>query len=220
MTRQILVFLIVSIFLTACISTKEFTSYVAPKYQNIKTIPNDNQLVFDLSALKDMNKAVTSTRTKSLFIPAILYWQWNKTIKCEINPVILGKIFQESFLKYADSLKVKEKLQRRKLEIKIENIPNNFVYTQDSFFLMLILFYVSSEYELLFPQKQNLIVSYKLSENGLTTKEGKLIAINQEQPIKNPWDSTLKFIWLYLEQFEQNNQRMTKEIAKQLLIEL
>jgi hypothetical protein len=56
-------------------------------------------------------------------------------------------------------LKVKEKLQGHKLEMKIEKIPNSFVYTHRGNSIVLIIAYTVSNLEAIFPQEQDLVVS-------------------------------------------------------------
>jgi hypothetical protein len=219
MTKQLLTILTITL-LTSCIGTKKFTSFVEPKFQEAKTNSANDYFTFDLAGLENKTSSITSTKLKSQFIPAILYWQWNNTIKCEVNPVIVGQSFQENFLHYADSLKIQEKLQGRKLEMKLENIPNSFVYTHKGNSVILIIAYTVSDLEAIFPQEQDLIVSYKLTQNGSTIKEGKLTASIKDQPIKNVWKSTKKFTWLYIDQFKQNTKLMTKEIVEKLMTEI
>ena len=218
MKRQILTILTITL-LTSCIGTKKFTGFVEPKFQDKQTSSTNDNIMFDLTGLENKAVSVTSTKVKSQFIPAILYWQWNNTIKCEVNPAIVGQSFQENFLQYSDTLKVQEKLQGRKLEMKIEKIPNSFVYTHKGNSVILIIAYTVSDLEAIFPQEQDLVVSYKLTQNGSTIKEGRLTATNKDQPIKNVWKSTKKFTWLYIDQFKQNNKIMTKEIVEKLMTE-
>lgn len=206
--------------LTSCVSTKKFTSFVEPRFIDAKVNTNSGNFVFDFTNFENTNTPVVSKKLKSQFIPAILYWEWNNTIKCEIDPKIVGQLFQENFLYFADTLKLQDKLQGRKLEIKLEKIPSNFVYTNKGSTIIFIFAYAISTLEAIFPQEQNLMISYKLTEDGKTIKEGKLDVANKDQPLKNVWKSTKKFTWLYIDQFKQNNQTMTKEIVENLLIEI
>ncbi|MGA9639021.1 hypothetical protein [Flavobacterium sp.] len=218
--KQTILSILTITLLTSCIGTKKFTGFVEPKFQDKQLISTNENIIFDLTGLENTSASITSTKVKSQFIPAILYWQWNNTIKCEVNPTIVGQSFQENFLRYSDTLKVKEKLQGRKLEMKIEKIPNSFVYTHKGNSVILIIAYTVSDLEAIFPQEQDLVVSYKITENGSTIKEGKLTTSNKDQPIKNVWKSTKKFTWLYVDQFKQNTKIMTKEIVEKLIAEI
>lgn len=218
--RQKILSILTITLLTSCIGTKKFTGFVEPKFQDTKTSLTNDNFTFDWTGLESKVNLVMSTKVKSQFIPAIIYWQWNNSIKCEINPIIVGQYFQESFLQYADTLKVKEKLQGRKLELKLEKIPNSFIYTHKGNSIIFIVAYTVKDLEAIFPQKQDLVVSYKLTQNGLTIKEGKLNTSNKDQPLKNVWKSTKKFTWLYIDQFKQNTKIMTKEIVEKLITEI
>lgn len=219
MKRQLL-FILIILLLTSCIGTKKFSGFVEPKFQETKISSTNEKIIFDMTGLESKTSSVTSTNEKSQFIPAILYWQWNSTIKCEVRPDIVGKLFQEDFLQYADTLNVYEKLLGRKIEIKIENIPNSFVYTHKGNSIILIVAYTVSDLEAIFPQKQDLVVSYKLAQDDSIVKEGKLTIMNKDQPARNLWKSTKNFTWLYVDQFKQNNKIMTKELVERLLTEI
>lgn len=219
MKNQLLALLSIAL-LTRCVSTKNFTAIVEPKFQQTKAGLTSDKISFDLSGLDTTKTKVTSTKVKSQFIPAILYWEWNNTIKCEVNPIIMGQAFQKNFLFYSDSLKVQEKLQDRKLEIKVDRIPNSFVYTNKGNALILIVAYTVGGLEAIFPQEENLVVNYKLTQDGSIIKEGKLTTANKNEPVKNEWKSTKNFTRMYVDQFKQTNKDITKEIVEKLIIEL
>ena len=128
MKKNILSILTITL-LTSCIGTKKFAGFVEPKFQDKPLKSINANITFDLTGLENTNATITSTKLKSQFIPAILYWQWNNTIKCEVNPTLIGQLFQKNFLHYSDTLSVQEKLQGRSLEMKVEKIPNSFIYT-------------------------------------------------------------------------------------------
>lgn len=220
MNKLILIFLTFS-FLTSCISSKKFTRYVEPNVQdNISTISvSPENLSFDFTGIENSRPAVVSTKLKSQFIPAILYWQWDNTIQCEINPKIAGRLFEENFYILADSLNLLEKLQNYTLEITIEEIPNSFIYSNKGNITILLIVYTISGLEAIFPEDKNLAISYRIRKEGNTVKEGKITASNQLQPVKNIMKSTKKFTELYVNQFKTNNYNMTKEIAEKILTE-
>lgn len=84
--KQIILSILTITLLTSCIGTKKFTGFVEPKFQNKPLISTNENINFDLTSLENTSASITSTKVKSQFIPAILYWQWNNTIKCEVNP--------------------------------------------------------------------------------------------------------------------------------------
>lgn len=219
MKKTLLAFLVVTLF-TACISTKNYNAIVEPKFKEITTITTSENFIFDLSPLENKNSSATSKRVSSKFIPAIFFWKWEKTILCEINPFVVGQSFQDNFLKYADTLNVAKKIEGKKLAIKVEQIPNSFEYTYSVNALMLVIAFSYSETQVILPQRQNLVVSYKLSQDGTSSKEGKLIVMDRSKPLTHSSKSTQKFTGIYIDQFKQNGKEMTKELVEKLLAEI
>jgi len=220
--KQKILILITIIALTSCVSTKTYSGYIEKKLEtqiNSTDIQNES-ISFDLSQLEVQTNSVETEKIKSFFIPAILYWGWENTIECKINPTIVGKVFKSSFLNCADSLGLFNNLNEQKIEISIEKIPTSFVYTNKGNTMIFIIAYSVSELEAIYPQEQNLVINYKLIKNGQQTKSGKLIATNKDKPIKNIWKSTKKFTWLYIDKFDNNIKILTNEIVDQLLKEI
>jgi hypothetical protein len=85
-----------TVLLSSCVSTKKYTSYVEPKIQDIRNTRNDTSslLTFDFSALENENASVVSNKTHSFHIPAIIFWMWETSIKCDIDPKIMGNLFK------------------------------------------------------------------------------------------------------------------------------
>jgi hypothetical protein len=213
-------FVLVAALLTSCISTQKYTSFVEPKFQHNKAEIKTKNIFFDVNNLDNLKNKVVSTKLKSQFIPAILFWQWENTIKCEISPVILGQEVQKDFMYYADSLKMEEKLKNKKLEINIEKIPNTFVYTNKGNAVILLIAYTTSSLVAILPEEQSMVVSYKLTENSSIVKQGQISIKNKNESLKNIWKSAKKFTWLYVEKFKQNSKNMTKELAEKLSKEI
>mgnify|MGYP001580911997 FL=1 len=156
-------------------------------------------------------------KLKSFFIPAILYWQSEHTLKCDLNPKVPAKFFEQEIIRLADSLDLKSKLNGQKLELTILQIPHSFIYTHKETAIIFIVAYVVSGLEAIYPGNNGLKVSYRISANGETKKTGVLVIPNTEQPIKNVWKSTKKFTWAYLDQYRQNSDKMSRSFLKQLM---
>lgn len=218
--KKLILGILTSSLLTSCIGTKKFSAFVAPKFQEEQSTYSNDDIIFDLTGLETKSDSITSTKVKSLFIPALLYWEWNNSLKCEISPNIVGQVFQRNFHQFSSIFNIQEFLQGKKLEIKVENIPNSFSYTYKGNTIILIFAYSISELEAIFPLEQDLTINYKLTQNGSILKEGRLTVKNTDKPIQNVSKSTKKFIWYYIDQFKENNKNMTKELVEKLLAEL
>jgi hypothetical protein len=211
--RTIFFSLILFLFSTSCVSTKKYTGFVKPKFEkSVSEIENENgKITFDLSKLDTITDIVKSEKLKSMFIPAIFYWGWENTIKSEIDPQTVGEIFRNSFLYYSDSLGLSEKLGNKNLEISIEKIPTSFVYTNKGYTVIVLVAYVVSGLEAIYPETPEIILSYRLRENGQNIKTGDLTIDNKDIPVKNIWKTPKKFTYMYIENFEKNVKNSAKE---------
>jgi hypothetical protein len=215
-------YIILAFSFTSCISTKQYSGIVESKikdYENNTEVRLGN-LSFDLSELKTQASPVISTRIRWRFIPALVYWHWEKNIKSEIDPKIMGNSFIKDFFTYAADYHLQEKLKGRTLEIKVERIPHSFVYTTKGYSLILGIAYMVSNQELIHPIDTDLIISYRITENGSLLKEGELLASFKKQSQRNFLNSTKKFTWQFIDQLHLNTNQLTKEIVEQLSNEL
>jgi len=140
--KKIYIFILIPIVLSSCISTAKFNQYVYQGYSNLPKInkQNNNESVSirtdELDDLEDL--LVKSEKQKSYFIPAIIFWTWNTTIKCELSPTSVADRFNTSFISYADLFSLQQKLNGQRLELSLESVPNSFVYTSKGTILFLI----------------------------------------------------------------------------------
>ncbi|MDR2423919.1 MAG: hypothetical protein LBD59_04245 [Prevotellaceae bacterium] len=194
--------------------------YVESRFIEPYVNRDSGNIVFDYTELDSIDKPVVATKLKSLFIPAIFYWQWNRTIKCKIDPRTVGQAFQEHFLNFADELNLYEKLQGRQLEIKLEKIPNSFIYTDNGFAIIYIYGYMMSSKEAILPQVKNLVISYKLTDAKQTVQEGRIEIADKNEPIYNQLKLVKTFTWSYIDVFKHNNKTMAQETVEQLLTDI
>jgi hypothetical protein len=195
------------------------SSFVRPTFEkSINEAEHESRTItFDLSKLGTIEDVVESKKLKSWFVPAIFYWGWNNTIETLIDPQTIGYIFKSNFIYYSDFLGLSEKLDRRNLEITIEEIPTSFMYVNESHTIILFLHVATSSTEAISPQIQNTVISYRLFDNGREVKSGELEIDNKNFVMNNTWNSTKKFTRKYTEQFENNIRESAKEAVLALL---
>lgn len=217
MKLKILILTAITVF-TGCVSTRTYSTYVREKLETqlkAGAIQHEN-ILFDLTHLREQAGLVESEKVNSFFIPAILYWGWENTIECSISPSIAGEMFKSNFLDSADSLGLLQNLNGQNLEITVEALPTRFVYTNQGSTMIFIIAYTVSTLEAIYPEEQNLVITYKLSANGQETKAGRITALNTAMPIKNIWKSTKKFTWMYIDRYDYTMKTLTHDIVRQL----
>lgn len=221
--KKLLLILILILLLTSCLGTKKYNGFVCRKiksnsYQQSKKLNDFVQIRTDSLVMPDTLS--TCKKLKSLFIPAILYWQWENTIKCDLNPSTPTSILHSFIESYADSVKLKEKLNGQTLELSILKIPSSFIWTYKGHCIIFLVAYTIGELEAIYPLGQYLKVNYRLLKGGQETKTGTLTIKNIDLPIKNTWKSTRKFTWLYIDQYDKNIKNLSKLLIDKLLTEI
>jgi len=218
--RPVNLILITTLLFTSCVSTKKYSNFVKPKFEKSASETAErysNSISFDLSNLETIDDIVKSEKLKSQFIPAILFWQWENNIKCRISPQSVGSMFKSYFIEYSETLGLSEKLANKTLEVKIEELPSNFVYANKGYTIIFIIAYTISQLEAIYPENQDFVIKYKLQENGQEIISEEIRITNKDIPLKNIWSTTGKFTKNYVEQFENNIKASANEAVRMLL---
>ena len=123
--KNILLFLPVLLFLTSCVSTKRYTAFTKEKLSAINptyhtTLPDYIEIKTDSLIAQD--SLVKVYKLKSFFIPAILYWQTEHTLKCDLDPKVPATFFEQEIIQLAESVDLKSKLNGQKLELSVLQI--------------------------------------------------------------------------------------------------
>lgn len=218
---KIIGFVLVVILLSAsCVSTKKYSSFVKPKFEELKDSENSKNITFDLSKLDSLEGIVKAEKLKSQFIPAILFWQWENNIKCQICPQSVGNMFKSDFIYYSESLGLSDKLGNRNLKIGIEEIPSSFIYINKGYTIIFIVAYTISQLEAIYPDNYDFVIKYEIQENGQENISGDILKINRDVPLQNTWSTTKKFTQNYVLQFENNINEVAKETVLIILNKL
>jgi hypothetical protein len=220
MSRKIVILILATASLYSCISTQELESFVYMKYaQQSQTMRNNDYMEYDNIKLNEMDSSVKTKKLKARFIPAIIVYEWNTTIKCDLSKKQSFLTFNNYFQYYADSLNIKEKLNGQKLIISIDSIPDTFVYINEGYIENIFSAYVDAS-EGIYPENEKLIFSYRVVQGSNTTKSGRIEMRNVDAPLLNAWKSTKKLTWLYLDRYENNLRYNSRLAIEQLNSEL
>jgi len=214
------------ILLTSCLGEKKYADFVYNKYNSqtqaadlTKDAPDYISVKAD-SSINKLDTLVVAKKLKSQFIPAILYWQWENTIRCELDPKISIRTFNKYLFSYADSANLKERLNGQKLELSINDLPNSFVYTHKGNSIILLIAYTVNDTEAIIPENKDVKISYRLVKDNIETKKGTLLIPDETQAMQNIWKSTQKFTWSYMSQYDNNLQKLSKNVIDKILTEI
>ncbi|MDX5418890.1 MAG: hypothetical protein LPK09_06720 [Hymenobacteraceae bacterium] len=217
--KRFIYLLALGVCLTGCVGTKKYATYVDEKLKTVAQETDQHDWLI-VQAPASAPKASNYIQLESSFIPAIVYWGWNSTISCEIDPYATTEFVKRGIYQAAQNLEVQQKLAGRQLVIELEKVPGQFMYENKGSTIFLVFAHVTTGEETITPRPTELLVRYKLIENGEVIATGKNMKSNQEQPLRNMWKSTKKFTWMHLELLEREAVRMGAEslidIMKQL----
>lgn len=211
--------LVAALGLTSCMGTKKYASFVDQRVPTEQvTAPQHDALVVKAPAAGQ-----TGNQFKQLersFIPALVYWGWNSTISCELDPGMAAAAVSRGMYQAADKLNLQDRLAGRQLVIDIKQTPGQFMYVSKGNVIFLIFAHITSGEESITPRPTDLVLSYQLLENGAVVASGEEQLKNTQEPLRNLWKSSKKFTWLYLDQFELEAGRMGEQSLHNILLQL
>ncbi|MHC2991189.1 hypothetical protein OB13_06175 [Pontibacter sp. HJ8] len=214
--KQFYYLLLLCILSTGCVSTSKYTSFVNEQAKAVVTPPQHQEwLTVNLPAAgAGSNKA---TRVKGYFIPAILYFSWNNTIACELDPQIAATYIRKGIYKAADSLQLKNHLGDKKLVINLQQVPGQFVYENKGQLFNLIFFHISSGEQKITPQPIAMQATYELKLNDGLVVQGSGNIPNTETQTTSGWLSAKRLTWVHLDNFKTEAERMGAQLVKEII---
>jgi hypothetical protein len=220
--KNFIYFIIIFAAFSNCISTKKYKNYLESKEKEIRQtseiqLPEFFEVNSDSLKINILSNVI---ELQSEFIPAIVYWEWNKTFQCKIDPKITVDILKQSLLDFAELHDLQDKMKGKKLQISIEKVPNNFYYMhRGNFFILLISMQMSSR-EAILPGEQSYKISYNLIENDQIKKTGTLAVINKDEGMRNKKESTRKFTYTFIEHQQDISEKLASKVVSRLFNEL
>ncbi|WP_207426663.1 hypothetical protein [Pedobacter sp. SYSU D00535] len=219
--KILLSFAVLALLLSSCIGTKRYHRYLSEGYKTSSGIPAANSANLSIKQNPQIVDTELSTKNKkSQFIPAIILWQWEKSISCSLAEKHQANKVESYLRAYADTLQLEQSLKGRQLEITIESAPANFTYTSKGHVLFLFLAYATSVSESISPEYSDLRLSYKLLTDNQISKQGEITVLDKNEAVANRWKSTRKFSRYYLDRYENNVKAMSKDAIVKLAKEI
>ena len=180
--RRALPYFFSVLFFTSCHISAKMDRFVSQQYndQFPKITGKKNQDIIVTTSLPvDKQQAISATQKKtSQLLPLIVYWSFDFRRTCSLNYQVPLNLVTNSIYSTTNK-RLEEKLKGRKLEILVEQVPSRFAIV-DKVHIALIVYWHKLYRE---PDFSDLVVSYKLLENGQAVKTGKLTIENKQQNV-------------------------------------
>ncbi|HEX7904332.1 MAG TPA: hypothetical protein VF487_10665 [Chitinophagaceae bacterium] len=214
----IIAVILIPLFFTGCVSTKKIDAYVAGQFNNQLPKPdkkNDSSISIKSSIPSDPN-IISVTEKKSKNLPLILYWKYDYRHTTTLNSSIGVNYFRKAI--YQQAGKLKQKLNGQQLELNVEQIPSSFAIVDKGHIILLFIHLYKLYVE---PDSKDLIVSYRVLQNGSETKSGKITVSNIERNrgirFAQSWKSSTSE---FLAQYNPDITEMAKTVVNKLVLEL
>ncbi|MBC3541957.1 hypothetical protein ACFSC6_09065 [Rufibacter sediminis] len=210
--------LLIALF-SSCVSSKKYSTFVNEKLKadfiSKDSVQNKDWLIINTDKITQAENQYN--QLKSSFIPAVLYWGWNSTIECTIDPSITASLIKNSIYHAADSLNLLEKAKGKQIVINLKQVPGKFLYENKGTAIIFLIAYSVSGQESISPASLGLMADFETKTGNTINMTGEVSIPNTEQPLNNIWKSSKKFTWAYLDEYKKQSERMGTELVLQLM---
>ncbi len=221
--RTVSILLLFTLLLPACLTSKKIDKWVDKKYSETLTNPvkkNHDYLMVTTSLPTADEKSSTTQKTHNSLLPLIFYWRWHITNTCTLNPKIPYNNFTNTAWSYANSKGLKSKLNGRRVELEVKQMPSVFAVDDVSQMVWLIYAFGWDKFSVL-PVTNNMVVSYKIMDQNTQVKEGVITIPDACKPIElKMFQSVKKKTWMYIDQYNDNIAAMSKKVVDSLITTL
>lgn len=210
-----------TLFLTACMSTHDFSNTVKSKLGTYVGMPEKKQgdnVVIITDKLHFIDSAVVVRKQKSYFIPAIIYWQKVNVLGCDINNRYFVNLFSDVFKDAVSEFQIKKYLGSRRLEINLESVPSSFIYS-DKFYGVFTLICFSLYSENIRPAESQIKITYRIFDGDQVVKTGRYTNV-VAKPVKNNFSPRSEFIEYYLNDLKSNFEYHSEKAILQIVDDL
>jgi hypothetical protein len=225
--RATLAFPIIGLFLmfnlTACLNSRKLDKWVDKKYEDVLSAPpkkNTDYITVSSGLITDDKKNSTSKRTKSKLLPLVVYWQYDVAYTCTLNAKIAVNNFTNTAIAYAGQKGLKRKLNGRRIELTIDQLPSGFSVVDNGHMIWVIYAFGWDNISIQ-PVHTDMVVSYKIIQDNGETKNGVIIIPDpSKQKDLAMFNSTKRKTWAYLDDYNDNISAMSKKVVDNLMGQL
>jgi hypothetical protein len=205
--------------LTSCHVAQKMDAYIAGQFNNKLPKPdkrNDSSFSVTSSLPSDPGIISVTEKTSKSLVPLIVYWKYDYRLTSTLNPAIGVNYFRKTI--YQQASRLKQKLNGQQLELSVEQLPGSFAIVDRGHILLLFIHWHKLYVE---ADSKDLIVLYRLVQNGKETKSGKIVVPNIQKNkgvrFAQSWKSCTSE---FLAQYSIDMTEMTKIVVNNLIQQL
>lgn len=212
------------ILCSSCLGPKKINKWVAGHYQaTTPPKPKKNPDYISITTTLHATEVPISTTEKktSDMLPLLFYWQFDYKNTCVLNSSIPIANFNATVMSYAASKGLKQKLKDQHVELSLDQVPTTFAIDDKGHLIWVILYAFSWDILTIQPQKDEMVVSYRILQDNTEVKKGTINIPDSDKGIAlKMFQSLRKRTDAYLDQYDANITSMTKRVIDELVKQL
>ena len=214
-------------YISGCLTPKKMNKWTSEHYSeinntNTKTKAKPDYLSITSPLVLPDQPVSTTEKTSKNLLPLLFYWKCDYYLTCVLNPKVPVSLCSAAIKTYAGSKGLRQKLNNASIQLSIDSVPNTFALFERDHLVWVIL-YAFSWYEQAFtPQHKDLVVAYKVTDNGRAVIKNGTITIPDENKNLNVkyLHSVRKTENDFLDQYDENIKVMSRKAVDELMHEL
>ena len=215
--------ILVAATVCGCLGPRRIDKWIASEYGPTTTLNKNKSDYINITSPLITGDEVSSKSTKKTrhFLPLLFYWKCDYRVSSTLNSKIPINTFTSAFTNYANSKGVRQKLNGSKVEISIDKIPVSFSFNDDETVVYLVFFYVDNQKIYWLPEKQEMVLTYKIINSNAAVKTG-VINIPDPNKTEKPrfFESAKRATSEYLSHYDDNIRAMAKMAVDKLIADL
>lgn len=210
------------LLLSGCLTPKKMDGWIEQYEGGFTTkLKTSDYITIKTPELPKSDVPSVSQKGKYKLVPALVYWKSERSVISTLNPYIPVVNINSTILQYANTKKLREKLNGQKIELSISKVPSVFTLIDRYQMIFFVLYYVHWEKIFISPQRQDLVITYRILNGNVETKKGIITVKDPSVPRNLKFlQSVKKMTWNYLEEYDNIIKAMSKDFVDKLLLEI
>jgi hypothetical protein len=220
--KHLITTIVIALYLSSCLTTKKMDNIIEEYEGGLTTkLKTSDYITINTPGLLKTEAASVTAKGKDKILPLLFYWRFEWSRIPTLNSYIPIANINSTIIQYANTKKLKEKLNGQKIELTINKVPTTFSLTYRDHLAFFVLYYVQWGRVFIDPQKQDITIGYRILKDNIETKKGAITVADPSKPLDLKFlQSIKKMTGDYLELYDNMIKDMSKQFVDKLLLEI
>ena len=220
--KGIILCCIITLSVCSCMTPKRIDKYIGQEYGNTAANKRKQSDYITVNYPKGSTEITSLTyKRKVKILPLLLYWKYEYGTNSTLSSNIPAWYFHSALLPYANAKGLRQKLNGNKLELTIKKMPTSLSVVYKGWMVFILFYNIHYEHVIIDPEMEDMVVAYRVMDGTTEVKNG-TISLKDYNRRVNPriYRSFKKTFWEYLDTYNENCQKLSKDLVDQLIKEL